>query len=78
MNRAVPAGAFLDGAGCIMSMVFAPAVRAMGPSPALDDLRPALAAIGAAAEAARAAAAARLVPVPSGWLSTAAAARVWG
>jgi excisionase family DNA binding protein len=79
VNRAVPAGAFLDGNSCILlARVLAPVVRAMGQGPALDALRPALAAIGQAADAERAAAAARLAPAPSGWLSTADAARVLG
>jgi hypothetical protein len=67
MNRATPAGAFIDGASCVLlARLLAPAVRAMGPGVALDALRPALAAIGAAAEVERAAAAVRLAPAPSG------------
>jgi len=79
VNRAVPAGAFIDGASCVLLVrVLAPVVRAMGPGAALDELRPALAAIGNAAEAQRAADAARLLPPPSGWLTTAEAARTLG
>jgi excisionase family DNA binding protein len=79
MNRAVPAGAFLDGPSCVLlARLLADVVRALGPGPTLEELRPALTAIGAAAEAQRAADAARLHPAPSGWLSTAEAARVLG
>jgi len=76
VNRAVPAGVFVDGASCVaLVRVLAPVVRAMGPGAELDALRPALAAIGNAAEAQRAADAARLTPPPSGWLPTAEYAR---
>jgi hypothetical protein len=71
VSRAIPAGVFLDGASCVaLVRVLAPVVRAMGPGAQLDALRPALAAIGNAAEAQRAADAARLTPPPSGWLPT--------
>jgi excisionase family DNA binding protein len=70
---------FLDGPSCVLlARLLAPAVRAKGPGSALDELRPALTAIGAAAEAQRASDAARLAPAPSGWLTTAEAARVLG
>jgi excisionase family DNA binding protein len=79
VSRAVPAGAFIDGPACVaLARVLAPMVRTMGPGPDLDRLRPALAAIGSAAEAQRATDAARLVPAPSGWLTTTDAARVLG
>jgi hypothetical protein len=53
----------------------------MGPCDALDELRPALAAIGAAAEAERLAAAARLrsdYTLSDGWMPTAEYARLQG
>lgn len=82
MNRAVPAGAFIDGASCVLlARLLAPIVRQMGPGDALDELRPALAAIGAAAETERAAAATRLRADPSpgdGWMPTAEYARLHG
>ena len=79
VNRATPAGCFIDDAYCVLlGRLLAPAVRALGPGLALDELRSALIAIGNAAEAQRAADAARLVPAPSGWLTTAEAARLLG
>jgi excisionase family DNA binding protein len=80
-SRPVPAGCFLDGAACVLlARVLAPAVRAMS-ADVLDELRPALAAIGAAAETERAAAAVRLRSdrsLTDGWVTTDEAATVLG
>jgi excisionase family DNA binding protein len=75
----VPAGAFLDGRSCwLLAQLLGPGVRQLGSGPALDELRPALEAIGRAAEHERVAAAGRLRPAPVGWLSTAQAAAAVG
>jgi hypothetical protein len=81
VNVAVPAGVFLDGPSCVaLSRLLAPAVRMLGPAE-LDRLRPALAAIGKAAEDQRIADAGRLA-LPStsvdGWLPTKEYARLTG
>jgi excisionase family DNA binding protein len=77
--RAVPAGAFLDGASCVLlARLLAPAVRQLGAGVELDELRQVLITIGQAAEDQRAADAARLTPAPDGWLTSAEAARVLG
>jgi hypothetical protein len=82
VNRALPAGAFIDGRSCVLLVrLFAPAIRAAGPSNQLDELRPALTAIAQAAEAERAAEAARLATPDAslaGWLPTAEYARLVG
>jgi hypothetical protein len=82
VNRALPAGAFIDGRSCVLlSRLLAPAIRAAGPSNQLDELRPALAAIARAAELERGAAAQRLADPASsldGWLPTREFARLAG
>jgi hypothetical protein len=82
VNRATPAGAFIDGTSCVLLVrLLVPAVRALGPDALPDELRPALAAIAAAAEAERAAAATRLRTGPvlsDGWMPTAEYARLNG
>jgi hypothetical protein len=82
VNRAVPAGAFLNGPSCVLlARLLAPAVRALGSGPLLEELRPALTAIGTAAEAQRAADAARLRAAGAstdGWMPTAEYARLIG
>jgi excisionase family DNA binding protein len=78
MNRAVPAGVFLDGPSCVLlARLVVPLVRSMGPAE-LEQLRPAFAAIGRAADVQRSEDVSRLTPVPSGWLSTGEAAVVLG
>jgi excisionase family DNA binding protein len=77
-SRPQGSGAFIDAGDCVrLARLLGPLLRQHGPSPEIDAARAALAAIGAAAEAERAAAAARLAPAPSGWVTTdeAAAAR---
>jgi hypothetical protein len=80
--RSLPAGAYLDGRSCLLLVrVLVDVVRQLGAGQSLDELRPALAAIAAAAEARRAADAARLRdPLGStdGWLSTKEYARLVG
>jgi excisionase family DNA binding protein len=77
-SRPLPAGAFIDGDDCArLARLLGPLLQQHGPSPEIDAVRGALGAIGQAAEVERAAAAARLAPAPSGWVTTdeAAAAR---
>jgi excisionase family DNA binding protein len=78
-SRPLPAGAFITGDDCVrLARLLGPLLRQHGPSPALDEARPALSAIAQAAETERAAAAVRLAPAPSGWVSTDEAAAVRG
>jgi hypothetical protein len=65
----------------LLARLLIPAVRAMGPSVERDELRPALVAIGEAAERQRAADAARLrngESLTDGWMPTAEYARMTG
>jgi hypothetical protein len=62
----------------LLERFLAPVVNRLGRSPALDDLRPALVAIGQAAEHERAMAKVRLRPPPDGWLTTSEAAVIVG
>jgi hypothetical protein len=82
VSQPVNAGCYLTGYDCVLlARLLAPAVRELGRGPHLDELRPALDAIGAAAEVQRATDASRLrSPVSStdGWLKTREYARLRG
>jgi hypothetical protein len=83
MNQALTGPvAVIDGRSCLLlTRLLAPMVRQLGPGADLEQLRPALVAIGQAAESQRAADAAHLAvrtASTDGWLTTAQYARATG